>query len=68
MALTRIKARPALLPQAAEIRHGNEIIMQIEPQIRFRGMEPSPSVEEVVRERIARLGRFCDRITSCVVV
>lgn len=42
--------------------------MQIEPQIRFRGMEPSPSVEEVVRERIARLGRFCDRITSCVVV
>lgn len=42
--------------------------MQIEPQIRFNGMEPSPSVEEVVRERIARLDRFHDRITSCAVV
>ena len=42
--------------------------MQIEPQIRFRGMEPSPSVEEVVRERIERLARFHDRITSCSVV
>ncbi len=42
--------------------------MQIEPQIRFRGMEPSSSVEEVVKERIARLGRFHERITSCVVV
>lgn len=42
--------------------------MQIEPQIRFRGMDPSPSVEEIVRERIARLSRFHDRITSCVVV
>lgn len=41
--------------------------MQIEPQIRFRGMEPSPSVEDVVRERIGRLARFHDRITSCVV-
>ena len=42
--------------------------MQLEPQIRFRGMEPSPSVEEIVRERIDRLSRFHDRITSCVVV
>lgn len=42
--------------------------MQIEPQIRFRGMETSPSVEEVVRERIARLARFHERITSCAVV
>lgn len=42
--------------------------MQIEPQIRFRGMEPSPSVEEVVRERIGRLERFHDRITSCAVL
>lgn len=42
--------------------------MQIEPQIRFRGMEPSPSVEEVVRERIARLARFHERMISCAVV
>ena len=30
-------------------------------------MEPSPSVEAIVRERIARLDRFHDRITSCAV-
>lgn len=42
--------------------------MDIEPQIRFRGMEPSPSVEEVIRERIDRLARFHGRITSCAVV
>lgn len=42
--------------------------MKITPQIRFRGMEPSPSVEMVIRERIERLARFHDRITSCKVV
>jgi ribosomal subunit interface protein len=44
------------------------IVMKITPQIRFRGMEPSPSVEEVIHERIGRLARFDDRITSCNVV
>ena len=42
--------------------------MQIDPQIRFRGMAPSPAVEAIVRERIDRLERFHDRITSCTVV
>ena len=42
--------------------------MEIKSQIRFRGMEPSPSVEAVIRERIERLARFHDRITSCSVV
>ncbi len=42
--------------------------MEYEPHIRFRGMEPSPSVEEVIRERIERLQRFCDRIIACNVV
>jgi len=42
--------------------------MQIEPQIRFRGMEPSGAVEAVIRERIDRLARFHDRIISCSVV
>lgn len=42
--------------------------MQITPQIRFRGMDPSPSVEAVITERIERLARFHDRITSCTVV
>jgi ribosomal subunit interface protein len=39
--------------------------MQIEPQISFHGMDHSPAVEQRVRERIARLERFHDRITSC---
>jgi ribosomal subunit interface protein len=42
--------------------------MQVTPQIHFRGMEPSPSVEAVIKERIGRLARFHDRITSCNVV
>lgn len=42
--------------------------MEIIPQIRFRGMEPSASVEAAVRERIARLERFHKRITSCNVI
>lgn len=32
--------------------------MQIEPKIRFRGIEPSPSAEEGVKERIAHPGCF----------
>jgi ribosome-associated translation inhibitor RaiA len=42
--------------------------MQIDPQITFRGVEPSGSVEEVVRERIGKLERLYNRITSCSVI
>jgi ribosomal subunit interface protein len=42
--------------------------MEIPPQIRFRGMDPSPAVEAAVRERIDRLARFHTRLTSCDVV
>lgn len=42
--------------------------MEITPQIRFRGMEPSATVEAAVHERIARLEHFHKRITSCNVV
>lgn len=42
--------------------------MQIPLQISFRGMEPSPAVELKVRERVTKLERFSDRITSCRVV
>ena len=34
----------------------------------FRDMDPSPAVEERVRERAARLERYFDRITACRVV
>lgn len=39
--------------------------MQIPVQITFRDMEPSPAIEERVRERAAKLERYFDRITSC---
>lgn len=42
--------------------------MEMTPQIRFRGMESSSSVEAVIRERIDRLEKFHDHITSCSVV
>jgi ribosomal subunit interface protein len=43
----------------------DEKAMQSEPRISFRGMKSSPAVEAVVRERIARLEQFHDRIISC---
>jgi cold shock CspA family protein len=39
--------------------------MQIEPQISFHGMDPSPAVEAKARERIGELEQFHDRIISC---
>ena len=42
--------------------------MEIPPQVSFRGMDPSPAVEAAVRERIDRLERFHERLTSCNVV
>ncbi len=42
--------------------------MQIDPQVRFLGMAPSEAIESVIRERIARMERFHERITSCSVI
>lgn len=39
--------------------------MQIPLQITFRNIDPSESVEARVRERLGRLTKFKDRITSC---
>jgi ribosome-associated translation inhibitor RaiA len=39
--------------------------MQLPLQITFRGMAPSVTIEQSVRERAARLERFHDRITRC---
>lgn len=39
--------------------------MQIEPQISFKGLDSSPLIEDAIRQRIDRLERFHDRITSC---
>jgi ribosomal subunit interface protein len=42
--------------------------MQVPPQITFRDIPPSEAVEARIRERIEKLSRFHDRITSCHVV
>ncbi len=34
-------------------------------QITFHNMESSPALETVIRERVAKLEQFYDRITSC---
>lgn len=42
--------------------------MQTPVQITFRNLDASPTVEAKIRERVAELERFYDRITSCRVV
>lgn len=42
--------------------------MEIPLQVTFRDMNPSDAVEERIRERAIRLGRFGDEILSCRVV
>lgn len=37
-------------------------------QIAFQNLDPSPAMEELVREHAARLDRFFDRIIACRVV
>ena len=39
--------------------------MQSPLTVVFRGIEASAAIEARIRERSARLERFCDRITSC---
>ncbi len=42
--------------------------MELSPQITFRGMAPSETIEAQVRDRIDKLDRFHERIMSCRVV
>ena len=42
--------------------------MPIALQISFRNMDPSPAVEERIREKAEKLERFHDRIVGCTVV
>ena len=41
--------------------------MQTPVQIAFHGLEKSDAVEERIREKVAKLEQFFDRITSCKV-
>jgi ribosomal subunit interface protein len=42
--------------------------MQLEPQITFRNMGPSPAMETQIRQRLDELNHLFDRITGCRVV
>lgn len=42
--------------------------MQVSPQITFRNIEGTDEFEAIVREKVAKLEEFFDRITSCHVV
>ena len=42
--------------------------MQKPLEMTFRNMDPSPALEEVVRERTGRLEQFCGEIIGCSVV
>jgi len=42
--------------------------MMIPVQITFHGLDHSDAVETRIREKVAKLEQFCDRITSCRVV
>jgi ribosomal subunit interface protein len=57
-------------PQSAQDRQ-REIgknAMQLPLQITFRHMDASPAVEARIRQRVAELERFFDRIISCRVI
>ena len=42
--------------------------MKLPLQVSFHNTDPAPAIEDAVRERAARLDRYCDHITSCRVV
>ncbi len=42
--------------------------MQTPVQISYLGMEPSPALERRIHEKVKKLERFHDRLTSCRVV
>jgi ribosomal subunit interface protein len=39
--------------------------MQLPVEITYRGLEKSDEIEQMVREKAARLDRFCDHINRC---
>jgi ribosomal subunit interface protein len=58
---------PAALGQPISNANG-ESDVKLPVQISFRGMEASPAVERRIREKVAKLQRFHDRLMSCNVV
>jgi ribosome-associated translation inhibitor RaiA len=54
--------------QAHCLLGSKETTLQVPLQLTFRHMDPSPAVEERVRELVEKLDGLYDRITSCRVV
>lgn len=42
--------------------------MQLPVEISYRGVEKSDQLEHLIREKAARLDRFCDHISRCDIV
>lgn len=42
--------------------------MKLPLQVTFHNMDPLPAVEDLIRERAARLDKYCDRIMACRIV
>jgi ribosome-associated translation inhibitor RaiA len=42
--------------------------MQVPLHIKFHGVDPSPYLEQRIREHVTKLETLCDRITRCEVV
>ncbi|MHA6262132.1 HPF/RaiA family ribosome-associated protein [Arenibacterium sp. CAU 1754] len=42
--------------------------MEHEPQISFRGLDPTPDILDVIKDKIAKLEQVHNRITSCRVI
>lgn len=73
--LHSLDAEPAGQRRAAKRATGRdaesatrESSLQTQLQISFRNMESSPTAEEHVRERVAKLEHFYDRVVACRVV
>lgn len=45
----------------------HEIRMRIPVEVTYRGLEPSPAIEEAIDKRVATLERYYNRITGCKV-
>lgn len=42
--------------------------MKIAPEITYRGVEKTDTIEQLIHEKIAKLERVCDHISSCHIV
>jgi len=51
---------------ARDLKHVR--LMPIPLQVTLRGLEPSETIDQLIRDRVSRLERFYERVVSCHVV